>query len=223
MTAIRQRVDDLWYNYTPNGNAMHILHHLTTIAYLLYLISSVHAAPSTPNSHASPLSPPPWLPLSLQHSNPPSRPRSRRRIHPRFTDPIGVKTVTFNSLTHKTIFTYCASVIPMHIAARSVANIYFEIFFNLSPHGAWYNIPPMSRVLIQSRDVYLVFTAASPDVPVPWALVRDWAQAMEHMTDMGWVLGQYTASFERLVGDKLVDFWVTLNAGTPLSLAAAAA
>ena len=60
-------------------------------------------------------------------------------------------------------------------------------------------------------------------MPVPWQLVREWAEAMELITDRGGLVGRYTARFERLVGERVVDFWVQLAEGRPPSLAATAA
>ncbi|KAL8702734.1 MAG: hypothetical protein Q9201_004087 [Fulgogasparrea decipioides] len=131
--------------------------------------------------------------------------------------------MTFNSLNYRTKFTWWNAWVPMQIAVRTLNNIYFEILFNLSPHGDWFNIPPMKRVMVKANDLCLIFTTTDPKVPVPWQLVREWAEAMERLTDMGGLIGSYVASFERRVGENVIDFWVYLGIGTPPALAATAA
>lgn len=71
--------------------------------------------------------------------------------------------------------------------------------------------------------MYLLFVAADPSMTVPWALVKEWARIMERMIDLGGFVGFYTASFQRLVGEHIVDYWVTTGVGSPELMAAAAA
>ncbi|KAL8646682.1 MAG: hypothetical protein Q9210_005995 [Variospora velana] len=106
---------------------------------------------------------------------------------------------------------------------RAIGSLYFGIFFNLSPHGPWANIPPMSHVVLHAGGLYLEFLSPDPRVPVPWSFVKDWAEALDMNLNMGGFIGEYIASFERLTGDQVIDYWVRLGTAPPPLLAAAAA
>lgn len=185
---------------------MHFSILLLLLSSLLFSASPLLAIPLTTSSQSSVLS-------SLQSRH--------EKHHPRVY-PAG--TITFNSITHRTRFTMLTAFYPLTSSiVRTVNNIYFEIMFNLSAHGKWTNVAPMSRVLLQSADVYLIFLSEKPNVPVPWELIKEWAEAMDNITTMGGFVGTYTATFERLVGDRVVDFWIHMGIGSPPALAAAAA
>ncbi|KAL8834764.1 MAG: hypothetical protein Q9170_003613 [Blastenia crenularia] len=126
--------------------------------------------------------------------------------------------------THRTKLTQLIAFYPVSSAiVRTVYSIYFEIFFNLTPQGQWYNVPAMSRVLLRNNDIYLEFSSTNPQVPVPWQLVKEWAEAMELGLDRGGFCGTYTASIARLTANGLADFWIQMGIGDPIPLAAAAA
>ncbi|KAL8791508.1 MAG: hypothetical protein Q9213_000125 [Squamulea squamosa] len=149
--------------------------------------------------------------------------RLKQAIKPRHLWGNSIATITFNSLHYRTRFSTFHALIPIKVAAAALKSIYFDVYFNLTPHGKWYKQPPRSRVLLEAGEMYLLFVASDPSVPVPWELVKIWAEVMENFIDMGGFVGFYSASFERLVGDKVVDFWVHTGVGSPIALAAAAA
>lgn len=105
---------------------------------------------------------------------------------------------------------------------RTLYSLYFEVSFNLSPYGPWYKVPEMSKVLLKRNGIYLLFVSTNPAVPVPWALVRKWAESMESVLDRGGFCGTYTGSMARHA-DGLVEFYIRLGFGEPFPLAAAAA
>ncbi|KAL8692965.1 MAG: hypothetical protein Q9218_002114 [Villophora microphyllina] len=190
---------------------MHLAHFLTLISYLCLLLTG--------------------FAIGIPYGNSLSPQKSEQQLshHPRYirprvlTDGSPTKTITLYTLTHRTTFTWLAAYIPSRIAAESLVKIYHEILYQCSSKGEWFNSAPLERVVLRAKDVYLVFTATDPQVPVPWQLVKEWAEAMEHSIDMNGFIGPYVATFERLVGDRIVDFWVQLGIGTPPALAAAAA
>ncbi|KAL8734542.1 MAG: hypothetical protein Q9166_001442 [cf. Caloplaca sp. 2 TL-2023] len=203
---------------------MNLSYLLTLVSYLLFLFTPLLAIPLTdasPGHVAVPASND--APFSTIHlPTHASKTKSGSRLKPRvYVGPS--TTITFNSLTHQTRFTMFTAILPIRIAARYLNDIYFEIHFNLSPHGPWYGAPPMSRIIIQAKSIYLLFTATDPNLPVPWQLVKEWTLAMERLVDIGGFVGFYSASFQRLVGDKVIDYWVQTGIGTPNALGAAAA
>ncbi|KAL8771281.1 MAG: hypothetical protein Q9209_003186 [Squamulea sp. 1 TL-2023] len=147
----------------------------------------------------------------------------KQAIKPRYLWGSAIATITFNSLHYRTRFSAFYNLVPRKIAAAALKSIYFDIHFNLTPHGKWYKQPPSSRVLIEAGEMYLLFVASDPHVPVPWELVKQWAVVMENFMDLGGFVGFYSASFERLVGDQMVDFWVQTGVGSPVPLVAVAA
>ncbi|KAI4126622.1 MAG: hypothetical protein LQ338_003644 [Usnochroma carphineum] len=181
---------------------------LTVLSYLLFLASHLLAVPLSISSH-------PAVPQSLEAQQ--QHHRLRPRVNPAYQ-------LTWTSNTHRAIFSMLMEFYPLNtLIVRAINNIYFEIIFNLSNHGPWYNIPPMSRVLVKSASIYLLFMSTDPNSAVPWSVVRDWAESMDYMTLRGGFLGTYVASFSRLVDDEVVEWWVHMGIGSPPELAAAAA
>ncbi|KAL8658467.1 MAG: hypothetical protein Q9202_007554 [Teloschistes flavicans] len=183
---------------------MHLPHFFTLTSFLLlFTISAIaipyNILPSPPQQRAD---------RQLSHHT--------RYIHRRVLgDGSPTKTITMNSLTHHTTFTWLAAYVPSSIAANALVKIYHEILYQCSPSGAWFNSPPMPRVVVHVKEAYLIFTSTNPDIPVPWQLIKEWAEAMEYVMDMNGLIGPYVATFERLVGEKVVDFWVQMGIGIP--------
>ncbi|KAL8777883.1 MAG: hypothetical protein Q9194_002299 [Teloschistes cf. exilis] len=184
---------------------MHLPHFLTLASFLLLLFtSSAIAAPY----NVSPFSQQQESDRQLSH-----RPQYiDRRV---LSDGSPTKSFTMNTLTHRTTFTFLAAYVPSNTAANALVRIYHEILYQCSPKGAWFHSPPLPRIVVKIKEAYIIFASANPDVPVPWQLVKEWAEAMEHVMDMNGLIGPYVATFERLVGEKVVDFWVQMGIGAP--------
>ncbi|KAI4244658.1 MAG: hypothetical protein L6R40_002862 [Gallowayella cf. fulva] len=206
---------------------MDFSHLLTLFFYLVYLSHPLSAIPvaditselaiaSSPDVNSNPisLSPLPDPALSTPH----------QQLVPRFTYP-NSRTITFNTQSFHTRFTVFTGVFPIRIAYPALLSLYFQIQYNLSRHGEWYKAAPMNRLLIQGKDMYLLFRATDPQATVPWDLVKAWTEAVMAYMDLGGVVGFYTASFQRLGegNEGKVDFWVETRIGSPVPLAAAAA
>ncbi|KAL8626592.1 hypothetical protein Q9189_007714 [Teloschistes chrysophthalmus] len=184
---------------------MQLQHFFTLTSFLLLLFtSSTIAAPY----NASPFPQPQESDRQISHH---ARYIDRRVI----SDGSPTKSFTMNTLTHKTTFTFLAAYVPSNAAANALVRIYHEILYQCSPKGAWFHSPPLPRIVVRIKDAYVIFASANPDVPVPWQLVKEWAEAMEHVMDLNGLIGPYVATFERLVGEKMVDFWVQMGIGTP--------
>lgn len=186
---------------------MHLSNLLALLCYLLFLAAPLFALPLT---------------ISSQPTSPPTIQARHQRHTARALISTG-RVITLNSLTHHTKLVELYAFYPSPTLIRIFTNIYFQILFNLSTQGPWFNVPPMSRVLIKSANVYLEFLSTDPDVPVPWQLVKEWAEALDFTMSRGGFLGFYTASFERLTGNRVVDYWIHLGAGEPFPSAATAA
>ncbi|KAL8887378.1 MAG: hypothetical protein Q9215_005040 [Flavoplaca cf. flavocitrina] len=132
-------------------------------------------------------------------------------------------TVQVGAVAYRTRFTAFIHIIPIRTAILALETIYFNIHFNLSPFGKWHNLPPRPRILLKIGAMYLLFIAADPFKPVPWDLINEWARVMENMIALGGFAGFYTASFQRLVGEHVVEYWVQAGVGNPAPIAAAAA
>ncbi|KAL9578508.1 MAG: hypothetical protein Q9212_005674 [Teloschistes hypoglaucus] len=183
---------------------MHLPHFFTVASFLLLFTSPVLAIPY----NVSPFPQQQEADRQLSH-----RPRDiDRRV---IGDGSPTKSFTMDTLTHRTTFTYLAAYVPSNAAANALVRIYHEILYQCSPKGAWFHSPPLPRIVVRIKDAYLIFASANPDVPVPWQLVKEWAEAMEHVMDLNGLIGPYVATFERLVGEKVVDFWVQMGIGAP--------
>lgn len=132
-------------------------------------------------------------------------------------------TVYVGAVAYRTRFTAFIHIIPIRTAILALETIYFNIHFNLSPFGKWHDLPPKPRILLKTGSMYLLFIAADPFKPVPWDLVNEWARVMENMIALGGFAGFYTANFQRLVGEHVVEYWVMAGVGDPNPVAAAAA
>ena len=194
---------------------------LALTAYLIFLSSPILAIPLIDgSSELAEISSPRIALRSTTHFPtpvfPPSQPRHKLKSR-------GIE-IFFHALNYRTYFSSLNALIPISVAAPALERIYFNIHFNLTPHGAWHEKAPMSRILLRAGSMYIYFVAVDPFVPVPWELVRQWALVMEHLTDQGWFVGFYHANIERLVGERVVDFMVVAGIGDPTgSLAAGAA
>ncbi|KAL8897553.1 MAG: hypothetical protein Q9207_007164 [Kuettlingeria erythrocarpa] len=188
---------------------MHFSNLFTLLSYLVFL--------------AAPISASPFAVLSLPASSPPTMHTPHPQHRARVLMPQG-KVVTLNSLHHNIRVVQLYALYPVtSTLLRTFNSLYLGIMINLSPHGPWFNIPPMSRVLLQVRDVYLEFLSEDSNVPIPWHLVRGWASAMDDAMARGGLIGFYVASFERLNADHVLKFWIHMGVGEPPALAAAAA
>ncbi|KAI4274066.1 MAG: hypothetical protein L6R38_006185 [Xanthoria sp. 2 TBL-2021] len=199
---------------------------LTLITYLLFVSKPLLAVPfRDASSEVAPKSTSALTLRSTTQLPPPTSgpfhpsPRLKSRANMRTVATI----VHFDSLAYGLRFSTYTQALPIKTAALALEAIYFDINFSLTPYGRWYNFPPQSRVLLRAGDMYLLFVAADPSMTVPWALVKEWARIMERMIDFGGFVGFYTASFQRLVGDYIIDYWVTTGIGSPELIAAAAA
>ncbi|KAI4118848.1 MAG: hypothetical protein LQ345_001182 [Seirophora villosa] len=194
---------------------MHVVNLLTVLACLLFIASPINAVPLTISSQpASPRA----LPYHLHQQRRPRNTPNQGVFH------FNYALLRQGAFTHHATFVQLQAFYPVTSAIiRAIGSIYFEIFFNLSPLGSWANIPPMNRVVIHVADIYLEFLSPNPQVPVPWSLVKHWAEMMDLYLNMGGFVGSYVASFERIVGDEIIDFWVSMHYGPPPPLAAAAA
>ena len=132
-------------------------------------------------------------------------------------------TVQVGAIAYRTRFTAFTQILPIKTAILALEAIYFDIHFNLSSFGKWYNLPPKPRILLKTGAMYLLFTAADPFNPVPWDLVNEWARVMENMIALGGFAGFYTVNFQRLVGEHVVEYFVEAGIGDPAPLAAGAA
>ncbi|KAI4175942.1 MAG: hypothetical protein LQ346_007971 [Caloplaca aetnensis] len=187
---------------------MHFSKLFTLLSYLIFLAAPVFATPLAVSS---------LLASSPTVQTPHPQHRARVLVPPG-------RVVTVNSLTHNIKVAQLFAFYPLTSAlVRTFNSLYLGIMVNLSPQGPWFNIPPMSRVILQARDVYLEFVSEDPSVPVPWYLVRGWAQAMDDAMARGGFVGFYVASFERLAPDNLLKFWIHMGVGEPPGLAAAGA
>ncbi|KAL9016310.1 MAG: hypothetical protein Q9185_006352 [Variospora sp. 1 TL-2023] len=189
---------------------MHVVNPLIVLMYLFFITSPLYAVPLMISSQPASL-----RSLRTQHHQQQYRPRA-------FTPPHAV--IHFNTLTHHTRFVQLYAFYPVTKAIiRALGSLYFEVFFNLSPHGPWANIPPMSHVVLHAGGLYLEFLSSDPRLPVPWSVVRDWAEALDMDLNMGGFIGEYIASFKRLTGDGDIEYWIRLGTAPPPPLAAAGA
>ncbi|KAL8802871.1 MAG: hypothetical protein Q9223_006467 [Gallowayella weberi] len=148
---------------------------------------------------------------------------SRPQLNPRYLLPSG-QTITFSSGTFLTRMTNFTPLVPRQIALSALTALYFQVLFNLSHHGQWYKAPPMERVVIEAKDIYITFAATEPGAAVPWELVRQWVEAVSSYMDRpGGFVGFYIASFEYLGADKGVSFWVETGIRSVVGQAAMAA
>lgn len=195
----------------PGADEMHFSHSLTLfVSYLLFIVSPLLAIPLT---------------ISAQATSPHRFPRARiSELRPRYFPLLrDHSTITADSTTHRTTFTTLLSFYPVTpTIVRTLYNLYFEIAFNLSPDGDWFNVPEMSRILLKQNGIYLLFTSSDPALPVPWALVKKWAESMELVLNRGGFCGTYMGTMERLT-DGFIEYYIRLGFGDPLALAAAAA
>ncbi|KAI4231181.1 MAG: hypothetical protein LQ349_005778 [Xanthoria aureola] len=199
---------------------------LTLITYLLFVSKLVLAIPF--KDVASEVATPSPSALTLRqttHRPPPSS----RRFHPspRLESRANMQTVAtiihFDALAYGLIFTGFTQTLPIKTAALALEAIYFDIQYSLTPYGRWYNLPPQSRVFLKIGEMYLLFEAADSTRVVPWGLVREWARVMKRLIALGGFVGFYTATFRRLVGEDVIDYWVMAGIGNPDPRAAAAA
>ncbi|KAL8670571.1 MAG: hypothetical protein Q9168_004899 [Polycauliona sp. 1 TL-2023] len=204
---------------------MYFYNLISLITYLLYLFKPLLAIPlidASPEAAAKPSSrvildttthiPPPI--------SPPSHLSRRTNYHHMQT---AFATIHSGSIAYGLVFSGFTQTLPIKAAALALDAIYFDIHFNLSPHGQWYHRPPQSRVLLRAGDMYLLFTATDPFKTVPWALIKQWVVIMERFSDLGGFVGFYIASFRRLVDEDIIDYMVETGIGNPVLLAAPAA
>ncbi|KAI4091667.1 MAG: hypothetical protein LQ339_008079 [Xanthoria mediterranea] len=199
---------------------------LTLIIYLLFVSKPILAIPFEDVSSEVATPSPSALTLRLTtHSPQPSS--CRFHPGPRLQSRANMQTVTtiirFDSIAYGLIFTGFTQALPIKTAALALEAIYFDIQYSLTPYGRWYNLPPQSRVFLKIGEMYLLFEAADSTRVVPWGLVREWARVMKRLIALGGFVGFYTASFRRLVGEDVIDYWVMAGIGNPDPRAAAAA
>ncbi|KAL8680597.1 MAG: hypothetical protein Q9186_003239 [Xanthomendoza sp. 1 TL-2023] len=166
----------------------------------------------------------PNVALHLDLSPPESaQSESQLQLKPRFLD-ANAQTITFSSSTYLTRITAFTPLLPRQIALPALTAIYLQIQYNLSRHGKWYNAPRMKRIVIQAKEMYIVFTATQVGTTVPWELVRHWVEAISAFMDRpGGFIGFYVASFESLGTEREVSYWVQTGIQAPVALTAAAA
>ncbi len=187
---------------------MHFSNLFTLLSYLVFLAAPISATPFVVSS----------LSASFPTMHTP-HPRHRTRV---LTSQGGV--VTVNSLHHNIKVVQLYAFYPLtSTLVRTFNSLYLGIMVNLSPHGEWFNVPPMSRVLLQVGDVYLQFLSEHLNVPIPWHLVRGWASAMDDAMARGGLVGFYVATFERFNTDDALTFYIQMGVGEPPLLAAPAA
>ncbi|KAL9601886.1 MAG: hypothetical protein Q9219_002239 [cf. Caloplaca sp. 3 TL-2023] len=184
---------------------------LALISYLLCTITPLHAMPyATSSDNSQPVVP--------------SQSEQQARHHHFLLPRTPPGTITASTLTHRTRLTQLLTFYPLTATIFSTLHLlYFQIHFNLSKHGKWYRLPPVSRVLIRQKELYILFYSSDPRVTLPWSFLRDWAEAMEMALEKGGFCGTYLASVQRIDGVTEADIWIRMGIGEPADLADAAA
>ncbi|KAL8855222.1 MAG: hypothetical protein Q9221_000128 [Calogaya cf. arnoldii] len=186
-------------------------HLLTLISYLLFISKPLLAAPFTDASSEVAAKTSSRLELRSPYSVPSHYFKS-------FST-----TIVAGNLAYHLYFRGFTQALPIKAARLGLQAMYFDINFNLTPYGKWYNLPPQSRILLRAGEMYLQFVAADALSTVPWEIVKRWADVLERLTSLGGFVGLYSASFQRSVGGKTVVYWVSAGIGDPALLAAPAA
>ncbi|KAL8995169.1 MAG: hypothetical protein Q9169_005054 [Polycauliona sp. 2 TL-2023] len=121
------------------------------------LYNPSYASPAGPSAPAS-VSTLPSSTFRLSYRSQRLKPRNFRTV---------TTVIHFDSLTYGLRFSAFTQCLPIKAAVLALDAIYFDIHYNLTPYGKWYNLAPMSRILLRAGEWYLMFTASDPSMTVP--------------------------------------------------------